>query len=134
METTRLALIIMSAAGLVFFIFPHVVVGLFSREEVVHELALRPLRVLALAQPALAYIVSLTGGLRGAGDTRWVMCVTLLHMLVLRLALTLFLVWLGLGLVGVWLAMLIESYSRAVFFAYRFRRKIPSVELLLRSH
>lgn len=134
METTRLALTIMSAAGLIFFFFPDAVVGLFSLEEVVRELAVHPLMVLALAQPALACIVSLMGGLRGAGDTRWVMYVTLLHMLVLRMAITLILVWLGMGLVGVWLAMLVESYSRAIFFTYRFRRKIPHIKLLIKSN
>ena len=60
--------------------------------------------------------------------------VTLLHMLVLRMAITLILVWLGMGLVGVWLAMLVESYSRAIFFTYRFRRKIPHIKLLIKSN
>jgi len=131
METARLALIIMSVAGIFFFFFPQNISLLFTREAGVQELATHPLMLLALAQPAIAYIVSLAGGLRGAGDTRWVMYLTLISMLGVRLLLTLLLVWIGWGLTGVWLAMLIESYLRAVFIFYRFRDKIPEVKPLI---
>lgn len=131
METARLALIIMSGAGVIFFFFPHTVSLLFTREAAVQELVKHPLMLLAMAQPAIAYIVSLTGGLRGAGDTRWVMYLTLINMLGLRLLLTLLLVWFGWGLTGVWLAMLVESYLRAVFIFYRFRNKIPEAKTLI---
>src|SRR5690554_2308805 len=131
METTRLALLIMSAAELLFFFFPQTVTRLFTREAGVQELTAHPLMLLALTQPAIAYIVSLTGGLRGAGDTRWVMFLTLINMLGLRLGLTLLLVRIGWGLTGVWLAMLIESYLRAAFILYRFRHKIPEVKPLI---
>jgi putative MATE family efflux protein len=133
METARLALIIMSVAGLFFFFSPQSVAYLFTRDLQVLELARHPLMLLALAQPALAYIVSLTGGLRGAGDTRWAMYLTLFSMLVLRMALTLLLVWAGLGLVGVWTAMLVEANFRAVFIYRRFRKKIPQCNPLVEA-
>ena len=121
MQTARLALILMGLAGVVFLLFPRSVSGLFTREAAVVELTVAPLFLLALAQPALAYIVSLTGGLRGAGDTRWAMGLTVLNMLGVRLLLTLLAVRLGLGLTGVWAAMLVESYLRALLITYRFR-------------
>lgn len=131
METTRLAVIIMSVAGVIFFFFPETVSHLFTRDAGVTELVTHPLMVLALAQPAIAYIVSLTGGLRGAGDTRWVMYLTLISMLGVRLLLTFIFIWIGWGLVGVWLAMLVESYLRAVFIYRRFKNIIPEVKPLL---
>lgn len=133
METARLAIIIMSVAAFLFFFLPGHVAYLFTREPEVQELARHPLMLLALAQPAIAYIVSLTGGLRGAGDTRWVMYLTLFNNLVIRLIITLALIWSGWGLTGVWLAMLVESYLRAAFIFHRFREKIPRAKPLLNN-
>jgi putative MATE family efflux protein len=131
LETARLALIIMSVIGLFFFFSPHTVIGLFTHDAQVQELARYPLVLLALAQPALAYIVSLTGGLRGAGDTRWAMYLTLFSLFIVRLTLTILLVWAGFGLVGVWVAMLAESNLRAIFLYRRFRKKIPHIKPLV---
>ena len=132
LQTARFALILMSLAGLFFFFFPRAAAGLFTRDPAVLELTASPLKLLALAQPALAYIVALNGGLRGAGDTRWPMGLTILNMLGLRLALTLVAVKLGSGLTGVWAAMLIESYLRASLITYRFRHRIPRAKPLLK--
>lgn len=133
MQTARLALFLMGLAGGVFMLSPRSVSGLFTREAAVVELTVAPLFLLALAQPALAYIVSLTGGLRGAGDTRWAMGLTVVNMLGVRLLLTLLAVRLGLGLTGVWAAMLVESYLRALLITYRFRTKIPRAVSLVHS-
>jgi putative MATE family efflux protein len=131
--TARFATVLMSLAGLFFFFFPRAVAGLFTGDPAVLALTVSPLRLLALAQPALAYIVALNGGLRGAGDTRWPMGLTILNMLGLRLVLTLAAVRLGYGLAGVWAAMLIESYLRASLIAYRFNSRIPQAEPLLKK-
>lgn len=133
METNRLALIVMSLAGLIFLLFPGRVIAVFTREAAVLELALAPLMLLALAQPALAWIVSFSGGLRGAGDTRWPMYLTVLNVFGVRLLLTLLFIRLGLGLLGVWLAMLVESYVRGALLLYRFRDKIPRSKPLVQA-
>lgn len=67
------------------------------------------LGAIALAQLAIAFIVSLNGGLSGARDTLWIMDLTLIIILGVRLLLTLILIWIAWGLVGVWLTMIIES-------------------------
>ncbi len=126
-ETAHLALILMSLVGIVFLFSPRAIAGLFTRETQVLEMVRHPLMILAFAQPAIAYIISFTGGLRGAGDTRWVMWLTLISTLGVRLLLTVALVRFGLGLTGVWLAMLVESYLRATFISHRFLHRIPRV-------
>ena len=133
METARLALICMSAAGLLFIISPQSIIFLFTKETAVLELAHTPLILLGLAQPAMSFVNSLTGGLRGAGDTLWAMYLTLLNMLGVRLLLTLLLVYIGWGLAGVWAAMLVETCLRGTFIFLRFKYKIPQVSSLLHS-
>ena len=129
-ETARMALLIMSVVGAIFFIFPEAVIGIFTGDPGVIRLGKFPLMLLALGQPAIAYISALTGGLRGAGDTRWAMYLTLFTMLCLRLLLTFLFMWAGWGLAGIWLAALVELCFRSVSFLRRFRKIIPQTDSL----
>ena len=61
--------------------------------------------------------------LRAAGDARYTMTVSIISMLVLRLAASYLLVYgFGLSLMGVWLAMHMDWIARGVCFVIRFRR------------
>ncbi|MEE9174348.1 MAG: MATE family efflux transporter, partial [Thermoplasmata archaeon] len=60
--------------------------------------------------------------LRGAGDTRWPFYATLVGIYGLRLPLSFLLGYqLGLGLLGVWVALPIEYYIRSIIVAQRFQ-------------
>jgi len=130
-ETTRFAWILTGAVGLVFLLFPRAVLGMFVDDSRVIEMAVSSLYILAIVQPSLAVVASLSGGLRGAGDTRWVMYVTVSTMLVMRLLLTFAFIQLGLGLSGVWLAAGLEIVTRAIFIHRRFHRIVWQVDSLV---
>jgi len=121
-EALRWCLYLMSLLGVLFFLFPSFIVGLYTDDPAVIDLASSCLRVIAVAQPFLAVIMTLSGGLRGAGDTRWVMYVTAAGNWGIRLVGA----WLigfrlGMGLVGVWVAMALDQAFRAGLIALRFR-------------
>ena len=120
-ETRRLALIFTSIVGVFFLIAPQVVIRGFTNDPRVLSLAGSTLRILGLAQPALAVARVLAGGLRGAGDTRFVMYVTALGMLGFRLLLTLGFLYLGWGLHGLWAAAALDAYLQAGLILNRFR-------------
>ena len=73
-----------------------------------------------------------TGGLRGAGDTRWPLLITFLGLCCIRLPLAAFMAWsevplglwvlpgLGLGVQGAWIAMVGDIIVRAVLVVLRF--------------
>jgi Na+-driven multidrug efflux pump len=73
-----------------------------------------------------------TGGLRGAGDTRWPLLITFLGLCCIRLPLAAFLAWseiplgslvlpgLGWGVQGAWIAMVSDIIVRAVLIVLRF--------------
>ncbi|HLZ48438.1 MAG TPA: MATE family efflux transporter, partial [Candidatus Limnocylindria bacterium] len=62
------------------------------------------------------------GSLRGAGDTRFTLIATIVNWFVVRLPLAIVLAFpLGLGLAGIWLAVLVDYCVRAVILALRFR-------------
>lgn len=119
-ETLRWAVLFTALVGTLFFLAPGYVIRAFTSDQQVIPLASKTLRVLGLAQPALATALILAGGLRGAGDTRYVMYVTALGMLGVRLALTLLFLSLGWGLPGLWAAAVLEAYLRGGLIMHRF--------------
>lgn len=121
-ESGKMATLVMSSMGVLFFLFPHFFVRLFSRDPEVIDLAAQCLRIVAVSQPALAWVMTLAGGLRGVGDTRWVMLITLAGFWGVRVTLAYILATTtNLGLIGAWLAMITDLFVRAALFAWRFR-------------
>jgi putative MATE family efflux protein len=91
-------------------------------------------RIVCLAQPALAILMVLTGAMRGAGDTRWPLAFTFVGFVMVRIPLALLLAWsevtlpwsgasvelVGLGVRGAWYAMVIDVYIRCAMAIGRF--------------
>ena len=84
-ESRRMAVVVMSVMGVVFLLFPRPLVSIFSADPEVMELAVVCLRLVAVSQPALATIMVLAGALRGAGDTRAIVKITLLGFILVRI-------------------------------------------------
>jgi putative MATE family efflux protein len=68
-EAARLALIVMSGLGLVFFCLPSPLLRLFTDDPDVTALGISLLRIVAIIQIPMAIALVLSGSLRGAGDT-----------------------------------------------------------------
>lgn len=117
-----LAVIVMSIMGVVFFFFPSPIVKVFSDDPGVIDLATGCLRLVAISQPALATIMVLAGGLRGAGDTRAIVKITLLGFIVVRLGTSYLLaIALNMGLIGAWIGMVVDLFFRAFLVNRHFK-------------
>ena len=122
-QSGYMATLVMSAMGVLFFAFPRFFVGLFSKDPAVVDLAAKCLRLVAISQPALAWVQTLGGGLRGVGDTRWVMAITVVGFWGVRISLAYVLaISAGLGLLGAWIAMVVDLFVRSVLLVLRFRQ------------
>lgn len=75
---------------------------------------------------------TLPNTLRAAGDVKYTMVISLLSMWIWRVAFSYVLgQWLDLGLVGIWIAMIIDWAVRAVFFLWRYwRRKWEKIKVI----
>lgn len=119
---TWIALALMCSVGLIALLLAGPLLRLFTPEPDVIAQGLRAMRGCALIQFPLAWYFVLSGGLRGAGDTRFVLLVQIASIwliripLASRLALTL-----GLGLTGVWASMILDMTCRAILLLLRFR-------------
>ena len=70
-EASRLAAVLMSAIGVVIFAAAEPIALAFVSDPIVVADAVLFIRILALAQPLMALDFTLSGALRGAGDTRF---------------------------------------------------------------
>jgi Na+-driven multidrug efflux pump len=129
------AIVFMMSAGVGFYVFAIPLATLFlgdaTREAV--PLAADILHVIAFAMLPLAIVNVVSGGLRGAGDTRWPLAITLMGMVVVRIPLAAWLArdvilipgfepieGMGYGVVGAWYAVIADLLVRATLFSARF--------------
>ncbi|MGE0758645.1 MAG: MATE family efflux transporter [Pirellulaceae bacterium] len=127
---------VMSCAAVAFVLAGDLLTGFFTgdRHDPTARHAASLLRIVAVSTPSLAVLSILTGGLRGAGDTRWPLIVTFIGLLGIRLPGACLLAWgvvelpqLGLvvtgmnwGVDGAWWAMTTDVIVRSVLIASRF--------------
>ncbi len=121
-ESNRLAVYLMSGAGIAIFAAARPIARLFVDDPQVVADAVSFIRVLAAAQPLMAVDFTLTGALRGAGDTRFPLLAVLLGFYGCRLgfayAVTAWLEW---GVFWLWIALLGDYLTRSILKAYRFQ-------------
>lgn len=113
----------MIVMGALFVIFAPQMAAAFGAEADVLALASVAVALSALELPSLAFYMIYSGALRGAGDTRSPMIVSLVGSIVLRVSMVwLLAIGLGMGLAGVWLGTAIDWLGRAVIVYVLYRR------------
>jgi putative MATE family efflux protein len=125
---------IMGLAGIVFYFFGGRLAEFFNGgqpSDVTRQVG-ELLRIIAVGTVFHGTLMVLTGGLRGAGDTRWPLLITLLGLGCIRLPLAAWLAWsevplgplvlpgLGWGVQGAWIAMVSDIIVRTVLVVLRF--------------
>ena len=98
------------------------IVGLFTTDEAVITMGAEIMFLIALSLPIQTDQFVITGGLRGAGDTRFPAMAVLITVLGVRSVLSLLLVnLLGLDLWGAWIALITDLMVRTVLIYFRYR-------------
>ena len=121
-EAQRQGLLMMTLLGAIMVLLPPQLIGLFVDDALVADVGAPAMRIAGLFQPLLAVNFIMSGGLRGAGDTRWPLYTKLISTWGVRLPLVIGLITLGLGLTGVWIAMGADFAVQAALAWWRFRQ------------
>ena len=116
------SLVIFLFMGALLFIFARPLIGIFTPDEAVIDLATKCLRVVALVQPIQALAFVFAGSLRGAADTWATLIIVAISNWAVRLTLTIVCIRvLNFGLVEVCYCMCADMIVRALLFFLRFR-------------
>jgi Na+-driven multidrug efflux pump len=113
----------MSGVGVLFFLFGRPIASAFGSTPEVLDLAGVAVQIAALEQPALAAQFVLSGSLRGAGDTRSPLYVSLVGVTLFRVPMVYLLaIVLDWGLAGVWWGTTLDWAARATVSYALYRR------------
>ncbi len=123
MIAIKMGVLTMGFMGLLFFLFPVQFLKIFTDDPGVIAAGVPLLRIVAFTQVPEAFGFVIPGALRGAGDTRIGMYVTVVGVWVVRYGVT----WLlmntfSVGLVAAWFAMFLDWIVRATLYWIRLSR------------
>ncbi len=113
-----------SLVGAAMFVFAEPAMRAFTTDPAVISAGVGALQVVGLGQPAQAINFVMGGALRGAGDTRFMMLASIGNWFVFRLPTAVLLAFaLGMGLAGIWLAIVLDYFLRSAILIWRFRSR-----------
>ncbi len=122
-RSLRWGIMLMSATGLLMFIFAKELMGFFTPDQAVIVLGARVLRIEAFAQPFFAMSIVISGILRGAGDTKWPFINSLIGMWIVRiLPATILILVFDFGLEAAWSCMVADLVVRGLLNYRRYRK------------
>lgn len=123
-EANRLAVILMAGMGLIFFFFPYALLHTFTKDPEVIRYGVLYMKIVAFAQVPLAVAMVLTGSLRGAGDTGFIMFATIAGMWLVRLPVAAFLAAVVQAEIRwVWSVMILDWIVRVSLLFRRYRKE-----------
>lgn len=121
-QTMKITMFLMGSLGLVLVIWPQAFIHLYTDDPRVIQAAIPSLRIIAGIQPIFAVLMVLSGALRGAGDTKWVMYTTFIGNWGVRVVLSLMMAfYFRIGLMGFWIAVALDISVRSLLIYIRFR-------------
>ena len=115
-------LILRIALGIVIVASAHRVAPFFNADPEVVRLTIVFIYVLGLVQPLMAIEFSLSGALRGAGDTRWPLISVMGGFIGVRLTLALMFLRLGMTVEWVYAALIGDYIVKSTILTARFGR------------
>ncbi|MDN5331610.1 MAG: hypothetical protein PWP45_835 [Tepidanaerobacteraceae bacterium] len=117
-----MAMAIMGAMGLLFFSFPVTFLKIFTSDSDIIKMGTTLLRIVAFTQIPECIGMVIPGALRGAGDTKVAVYITILGMWIVRIGFTWYLLKaFNMGLIGAWIAMFLDWAIRSALYIIRFR-------------
>lgn len=120
-RTRRVGMFVSIVIALICFFFGRQLISLYTDELEIITLGAIIMMIVAVVQPLQSSQFILAGSLRGAGDTRSIAIITTITMLIIRPLLAYILIYpINLGLLGAWIALVIDQVTRSGFVMFRY--------------
>lgn len=117
--------------AIIFIIFPKPLLQAFTSNAAIITLGIGVVPFLALNQPGLNYMIVMGGALRGAGDTKILMYLTISRLWLVFIPLAyLFIITLNKGVAGLWYGEIISILLFSIILFFRFKnQKWSTIEI-----
>jgi putative MATE family efflux protein len=118
----HMAMAVACFVGVIFLLFSHPMASIYTDDKNVANMAGTVLKIVALAQLGMPTQQSISGALRGAGDTMYPLYASAFGIWIFRVFVAhIFVNVFGWGLIGAWIALVLDQYTRAAVVYFRFR-------------
>ncbi|HAQ08287.1 MAG TPA: MATE family efflux transporter [Bacillus bacterium] len=125
LDSLKLAIIISLAAAGVISLFSKDLLGIFTDNLSIIELGSSLILLTIILEPGRSFNLVLISSLRAAGDVRFPVYMGILSMWGVSVTLSYFLgIYLGLGLIGIWIAFIADEWLRGLLMLWRWRSKV----------
>lgn len=121
--SAKIAIIFMGSVGVILVAFPEIMIRFFTHDPFTIEKAALYLRLVGIAQIPLALTFVLSGALRGAGATNLSMQISIGSLWVFRIIPAYIALKAGGGILGIYIAMTVETFIKGWLFWLVYRKK-----------
>ena len=125
LDSLKLAIIISIATAGIVSLFAKNLLGIFTDNVSIIELGSSLILLTIILEPGRSFNLVLISSLRAAGDVRFPVYMGILSMWGVSVTLSYFLgIYLGLGLIGIWIAFIADEWLRGLLMLWRWRSKV----------
>ena len=122
-QAAGMTMLAMSLSGLLLAFFAEPIAWFFIQDEEVVKFAVIFVWIFAMAQPFMALEFSLGSTLRGAGDTRSPLVITIIGLLVIRVPIAFLLYYLEMPVQWIFATLIIDYFVKGILLIIRYRSK-----------
>ena len=122
-QAAGMTMLAMSLSGLLLAFFAEPIAWFFIQDEEVVKYAVIFVWIFAMAQPFMALEFSLGSTLRGAGDTRSPLVITIIGLLLIRVPLAFLLYYLGMPVQWIFATLIVDYFVKGILLITRYRSK-----------
>ena len=122
-QAAGMTMLAMSLSGLLLAFFAEPIAWFFIKDEEVVKFAVIFVWIFAMAQPFMALEFSLGSTLRGAGDTRSPLVITIIGLLVIRVPIAFLLYYLEMPVQWIFATLIIDYFIKGILLITRYRSK-----------
>ncbi|WP_102261812.1 MATE family efflux transporter [Mesobacillus jeotgali] len=125
LKSLKLAIIISIAAALIVSFLSKDLLGIFTDNMSIIELGTTLILLTIILEPGRSFNLVLISSLRAAGDVKFPVYMGILSMWGVSVTLSYFLgIYLGMGLVGIWIAFIADEWLRGLLMLWRWKSRV----------
>lgn len=125
LKSLKLAIIISIATAALVSFFSKDLLGIFTDNMSIIELGTTLILLTIILEPGRSFNLVLISSLRAAGDVKFPVYMGILSMWGVSVTLSYFLgIYLGMGLVGIWIAFIADEWLRGLLMLWRWRSRV----------